>query len=339
MADVTVTPMKGTQTLKVTQEWDKLYPKSNKVEYHKVFFKNRYGITLVGDLFVPKNIKQGDKLPALAVAGAFGAVKEQTSGYYAQTMAERGYVALAFDPSFTGESGGEPRNIASPDINTEDFSAAVDYLGLQNFVDRNKIGIIGVCGWGGMALNATITDKRIKAVATTVMYDMSRNMTEGYRWDKVDATKRAQTLDSIGKQRWIDAETGETGRPNVGLPLAKDLTGKEPHFIQDYANFYRSPKGFHERSVNSNSAWSYSTAQSFINFPLMDKASEMTQPVLMIVGERAHSRYMGEDAFKALGSENKELVVVPNANHTDMYYNSGKIPFDKIDNFFKVNLK
>ena len=355
LADVSITPMKGVQTMQLTQEWDKIFPRSNKVEHHKVTFKNRYGITLVGDLYVPKNIRSGQKLPAIAVAGAFGAVKEQSSGLYAQAMAERGFVTLAFDPSYLGESGGEPRNMASPDINTEDFSAAVDFLGLQNFVNREQIGILGICGWGGMALNAAVDDTRIKAVATSTMYDMTRVMANGYEinmkqnaqggYDRaqpqMDAEARYQTKVQLNNGRWEAAQNGYATLAPANNLNPKDITADTPKFIAEYANFYRAKRGFHPRAVNSDpqGSWATTVPLAFINMPILQRAGELRAPALIVHGEKAHSRYFSEDAFKSLGSKNKELYIVPGANHTDLYDNTrGKIPFDKFEQFFKANL-
>lgn len=355
LADVSITPMKGVQTMQLTQEWDKIFPQSNKVEHHKVTFKNRYGITLVGDLYVPKNIRSGQKLPAIAVAGAFGAVKEQSSDLYAQAMAERGFVTLAFDPSYLGESGGEPRNMASPDINTEDFSAAVDFLGLQNFVNREQIGILGICGWGGMALNAAVGDTRIKAVATSTMYDMTRVMANGYEinmkqnvqggYDRtqpqMDAEARYQTKVQLNNGRWKAAQNGYATLAPANNLAPKDITADTPKFMAEYANFYRAKRGFHPRAVNSNpqGSWATTVPLAFINMPILQRAGELRAPALIVHGEKAHSRYFSEDAFKSLGSKNKELYIVPGANHTDLYDNTrGKIPFDKFEQFFKANL-
>ena len=314
--------------------WDKIFPPSDKVEHKKVSFKNRYGITLVGDLYTPKNCN-GQKLAALAVCGGFGAVKEQASGFYAQTMAERGFVTLAFDPSYTGESGGEPRHIASPDINTEDFSAAVDCLGLQSFVDREKIGLIGICGWGGFALNATAIDTRIKAVATMVMYDMSRVFSQGY-FDSNTPEMRLEMKRSLSAVRWTDAETGT---PTSGYSMPDTPSDEVPQFLNDYIEFYKTPRGFHERSI-SNRVWTATTLLSFMNFPLLAYANEIDVPTLMVAGENAHSRYMSEDAYKSVGTDKKELLIVPNARHTDFYDNqAGVIPFDKLESFFKENLQ
>lgn len=304
---------------------------SEKVTRQKVTFKNRYGITLTGDLYLPKN-SNSEPLGALAISGPFGAVKEQSSGLYAQNMAERGFVALAFDPSFTGESGGEPRNVASPDINTEDFSAAVDYLGLQPFVDRNRIGIIGICGFGGMALNATAIDKRVKAVATTSMYDMSRVMAKGY-YDAMTSEQRSQMLEQLGQQRWKDTEMGTPAPGSRNLP--EKLEGNESQFVVDYFNYYRTPRGFHPRSLNSNGAWTATNALSFMNMPLLTYIKEISpRPILLIAGEKAHSRYFSEDAYKT-ANEPKELMIIPGSNHLDLYDRTNVIPFNKLEEFFK----
>lgn len=308
---------------------------SDKVTRQKVTFKNRYGITLSGDLYIPKN-HGNEPLAALAISGPFGAVKEQSSGLYANQMAERGFIALAFDPSYTGESGGEPRAVASPDINTEDFSAAVDYLGIQKNIDRKKIGIIGICGFGGFALNATAIDKRVKAVAVTSMYDMARVMSKGYN-DAVTLEQRTNTLEQLGEQRWKDAEAG-TFQPGAILNPEK-LKGDEPQFVKEYHDYYRTPRGFHERSLNSTGAWNATNALSFMNMPILTYIKEISpRPLLIIAGEKAHSRYFSEDAFKA-GAEPKELMIIPNAVHVDLYDKVDIIPFAKLETFFKDNLK
>ncbi|CAN7592594.1 alpha/beta hydrolase [Phenylobacterium sp. LjRoot164] len=318
----------------MSNEWDKTFPRSAKVDHAKVSFKNRYGLTLVGDLYTPKE-RGAQRLPALAVSGPFGAVKEQSSGLYAQTMAERGYVALAFDPSFTGESGGEPRNVASPDINTEDLSAAVDFLGLQTGVDRERIGAIGICGWAGMALNAAAVDKRIKAVATTSMYDMSRVMAHGY-YDKLTAQDRAQMLETMSRQRWADAERGSPAPGPRILP--ETLDGVTDPVTQMYFDYYRTPRGFHPRSPNSNGAWTATNALSFMNMPLLTYIKEIApRPILLIAGQNAHSRYFSEDAHRDAAGP-KELVIVPNADHVDLYDRLEKIPFDAIAAFFTRNI-
>ncbi|MGR6981618.1 alpha/beta hydrolase [Testudinibacter sp. P27/CKL/0425] len=326
------------QTIQLTQEWDKIFPKSDKVTHRKVTFKNRYGITLAADLYVPKNA-QG-KLPAIAVAGAFGAVKEQVSGLYAQTMAERGFVTLAFDPSYTGESSGLPRNMPSAEINTEDFSAAVDFLGSQDFVNRDEIGILGICGWGGFALNAAISDTRIKAVAVSTMYDMTRVMAKGYN-DSVDANARYNMKQEINNARWNAAKNDYADLLPANNLRAEQFTADTPQFIKEYSDFYTTKRGFHPRAVNSSpeGSWANTGALALINMPILQYAAEMRTPTLVVHGENAHSRYFSEDAFKALGSKDKELYIVPNATHVDLYDNqAGKIPFDKFEQFFKAKL-
>ncbi len=318
---------------KNNQEWDKVFKKSDAVDIKKVNFKNRYGITLVGDLYIPKNIK--GKAAAIAVSGPFGAVKEQASGLYAQTMAEKGYIALAFDPSYTGESGGEPRNVASPDINTEDFSAAVDFLSNLDNVESEKIGIIGICGFGGMGLNAASMDTRIKATVTSTMYDMSRVNANGY-FDSMDAKARYELKETLNKQRTKDFKDG-TFAPQGGLP--EKLTGEEPQFIKDYFDYYKTKRGFHKRAINSNGNWNLTSSLSFMTMPILAYSDEIQNAVLMIHGENAHSKYFSEDAFKKLKGDNKELLIIKGANHTDLYDNLEKIPFDKMDAFFKKYLK
>ncbi|MDM5075213.1 alpha/beta hydrolase [Aeromonas media] len=343
-----------TEPVSMVTQWDKTFAQSDKVEHRKVSFKNRYGITLVADLYLPKS-RGNAKLAAIALSGPFGAVKEQSSGLYAQTLAERGFVTLAFDPSYTGESGGQPRDVASPDINTEDFSAAVDFLGLQQEVDRNRIGLLGICGWGGMALNAAAADTRVKAVATSVMYDMSRAMGHGVGdgKDRYTTADRRAILKHLNEQRWQDAESGSFAHSNHDLYVdqkgnvtAANRTLPEalpdnPHpVLKEFFDYYRVPRGFHARSVNSNGAWTTTMPLSFMNMPLLSYASEINIPALIVTGENAHSRYFAEDAFKAVGSQQKELVVVPGANHVDLYDNeAGKIPFGRFEQFFKTNLK
>lgn len=318
----------------MSNQWDKAFPRSEKVDHAKVTFKNRYGLTLAGDLYTPK-ARGSAPLPALAVGGPFGAVKEQSSGLYAQTMAERGFVSLAFDPSFTGESGGEPRNVASPDINTEDFSAAVDLLGLQPTVDRDHIGVIGICGWAGMALNAAAVDKRIKAVATTSMYDMSRVMARGY-YDKLTADDRTKMLEQMSQQRWVDAERGSPAPGPRILP--ETLDGVTDPVARMYFDYYRTPRGFHPRSPNSNGAWTATNALSFMNMPLLTYIKEITpRPILLIAGDSAHSRYFSEDAHVA-AAEPKELLIIKAADHVDLYDRADKIPFDKLQAFFSQHL-
>jgi fermentation-respiration switch protein FrsA (DUF1100 family) len=322
-------------TMQLTQDWDKTFPRSEKVDHRKVTFRNRYGITLAADLYLPR-IRAGQKLAALAVSGPFGAVKEQSSGLYAQTMAERGYVTLAFDPSYTGESGGAPRNVASPDINTEDFSAAVDFLGLQPSVDRNRIGVIGICGFGGMGLNAAAVDKRIKAVVTTSMYDMSRTMAKGLN-DSLTKEQRTQMLEQLSQQRWVDAEKGTpTAGPRI---LPATLDGNSNPIVREFFDYYRTPRGFHQNSPNSNGAWTATAPMSFMNLPLLTYIAEISpRPILLIAGENAHSRYFSEDAYKA-AAQPKELMIIKNANHVDLYDRLDKIPFEKITEFFDKNLR
>lgn len=319
--------------LQLTQEWDKTFAQSEKVEHRKVTFINRYGITLAADLYLPK-IRSGTLLPAIVVSGPFGAVKEQSSGLYAQTMAEHGFVTLAFDPSYTGESGGQPRNLASPDINTEDFSAAVDFIGLLPEVDRERIGIIGICGWGGMALNAVAVDKRVKAVVTSTMYDMTRVMSKGYN-DSMPLEQRTQTLEQLGQQRWRDAESGKPAYQ----PPYNELKGGEAQFLVDYHDYYMTPRGYHPRAVNSGNAWTMTTPLSFMNMPILSYIKEIApRRVLFIHGENAHSRYFSETAYAA-AAEPKELVIVPGASHVDLYDRADKIPFERIAEFFAEHLR
>lgn len=338
----------------LSEKWDKTFPESTKVYHRKVTFQNRYGITLVGDLYVPKD-RSERKLAAIAISGPFGAVKEQSSGLYAQTLAEQGFVTLAFDPSYTGESGGSPRNVASPDINTEDFSAAVDFLGLQKEVDRERIGLLGICGWGGMALNDAAMDTRVKAVATSVMYDMSRAMGHGVGdgKDRYTRSDRRAVLKYLNAQRWKDAENGnfapgghdlyvdENGKVSTSARILPETLPANPNpVLKEFFDYYRMPRGFNARSVNSNGAWNATMPLSFMNMPLLSYANEVTIPTLIVTGEKAHSRYFAESAFKAVGSKEKELVIVPGANHVDLYDNvAGKIPFAKFEQFFKSNLR
>ena len=307
---------------------------SDKVTVEKVHFTNRYGIRLTGDLYAPKETS-GGTMAAIAVSGPFGAVKEQVSGRYAQTLAERGFVTLAFDPSFTGESEGQPRHVASPDINTEDFSAAVDFLSIRDGIDAERIGILGICGFGGMGLNAAAMDTRIKATVTVTMYDMSRVYSMGY-FDAMDENARYELKQQLNRQRTEDCRTGTYGR-TPGLP--EKLTGDEPQFVKDYVDFYKTPRGFHPRSIGSNGCWNTTMALSFMNMPLLSWIHEIRSPVLLIHGEKAHSRYFSEDAFKKLRGDNKELLIIPGANHTDLYDNLEKIPFDRIEAFYRTNLK
>ncbi len=315
--------------------WDKVFPKSDKVDVKKVSFTNRFGIKLAGDLYIPKNISKDEKLAAIAISGPFGAVKEQASGLYAQTLAERGFITLAFDPSYTGESGGTPRNVASPDINTEDFSAAVDYLSNYKNVNPEKIGILGICGFGGFALNAAQIDTRIKATVTSTMYDMTRVSAKGYN-DSIDENGRYDLKVQLNNQRTLDFKNGTyAGAP--GLP--EKLTGEEPQFVQDYYGYYKTKRGFHKNSINSNGHWNVTSSLSLINLPILAYSSEIRTPVLMIHGANAHSRYFSEDAFKKLKGDNKELLIIDGANHVDLYDNLEKIPFDKIEAFYKTNLQ
>jgi uncharacterized protein len=319
----------------LNQDWDKTFPKSDRVDHRKVTFRNRYGITLAGDLYTPREHGTA-RLAAVAVSGPFGAVKEQSSGLYAQTMAERGYVALAFDPSYTGESGGEPRNVPSPDINTEDFSAAVDFLGLQSLVDRERIGIIGICGFGGMGLSAAAADTRIKAVVATSMYDMSRVMAYGMN-DSYTPEQRAKTLAQLSQQRWADAERG-TAAPGPRI-LPETLSADSDPVTREFFDYYRTPRGFHERAPNSSGAWTATGPMPFMNLPLLTHVAEIApRPVLLVAGDHAHSRYFSEDAYKA-AAEPKELVIIENANHVDLYDRFEKIPFDRIAAFLDANLK
>ena len=321
------------EKLNLTQEWDKVFPQSDKVSHSKITFHNRYGITLAADLYIPKNVN--GKLPAIAISGPFGAVKEQSSGLYAQTLAEAGFLTIAFDPSFTGESGGHPRYVASPDINTEDFCAAIDYLSTREDVDSSRIGILGICGWGGMALNAAAIDTRIKATVTCTMYDMSRVNANGY-FDAMDANARYELRKQLNAQRTADYKN-QTYALSGGVvdPLPDDA----PQFVKDYYAYYKTPRGYHKRSLNSNNGWNKTSALSFINMPLLTYSNEIRSAVLMIHGEKAHSRYFSEDAFKKLTGTNKELLIIPGANHVDLYDNLKVIPFAKIEDFFHNSLK
>ena len=322
------------EKLVLTEEWDKTFPKSDKVNHRKVTFHNRYGITLAADLYEPK--EYSGKLAAIAVCGPFGAVKEQASGLYAQKMAERGYLTMAFDPSFTGESGGNVRNVASPDINTEDFCAAVDFLSVQDNVDSGKIGIIGICGWGGMALSAANIDTRIKATVASTMYDMTRISAKGYFDNQDSEEARYEMKESLNNQRTEDYKNGEYKLAGgVVDPVPEDA----PFFVKDYHAYYKTKRGYHKRSLNSNDGWNVTSSLSLINFPILSYASEIRSAVLVIHGEKAHSRYFSEDTFKKLKGDNKELMIIPGAVHTDLYDNLDVIPFDKIDSFFKEYLK
>jgi len=325
--------MKGEKTMEVTKDWDKVFPLSEQVNHKKVTFHNRYGITLVADMYAPKNTS--GKLAALAVSGPFGAVKEQSSGLYAQEMAKRGFLTIAFDPSFTGESGGTPRDVASPDINTEDFSAAVDFLSTQKNVSPDRIGIIGICGWGGMAINAAAMDTRIKATVASTMYDMTRVTANGY-FDSVDADGRYKAREALNAQRTLDYQN-DTYAKAGGVPNV--LPADAPFFVKDYYDYYKTKRGYHVRSVNSNAGWNKTSALSFMNMPILSYAGEIRSAVLIIHGEKAHSRYFSETAFKKLKGDNKELMIIPGAVHTDLYDKLDIIPFDKMASFFTKYLQ
>ena len=322
------------EKLNLTQEWDKVFPKSDKVDHRKVTFHNRYGITLAADLYTPKGAE--GKLPAIAVSGPFGAVKEQSSGLYAQKMAELGFLTLAFDPSYTGESGGTPRYVASPDINTEDFCAAVDFFSVQENVDSERIGIIGICGWGGMAINAAAMDTRIKATAAMTMYDMTRVNANGYFDSENTADARYAKKQAMNAQRTADYKNG-TYAPAGGVvdPLPEDA----PQFVKDYYGYYKTRRGYHPRSLNSNGGWNVTSSLSFMNMPILQYAGEIRSAVLLVHGEKAHSRYFSEGAYEKLTGDNKELMIIPGANHVDLYDNLAAIPFEKLRSFFEEYLK
>ena len=321
------------ENIEITKEWDKVFPKSENVNHEKVTFKNRYGITLVADLYKPKDSK--DKLPAIAISGPFGAVKEQSSGLYAQTLAERGFLTIAFDPSYTGESLGEPRYMASPDINTEDFQAAVDFLATHDEVDAERIGICGICGWGGMALNAASIDTRIKATVTSTMYNMTRINAKGYFDEADNPDARYEMKVMLNNQRTEDYKNGEYARAGgVVDPLPDDV----PFFVKDYYDYYKTERGYHKRSLNSNDGWNVIGCMSFISQPIIAYSDEIRTPILMIHGENAHSRYFSEDEFAKLTGDNKELMIIPDAVHTDLYDKTDVIPFEKIAEFFNKNL-
>jgi fermentation-respiration switch protein FrsA (DUF1100 family) len=315
------------------EENKKTFPASDKVTVERVSYKNRYGISIAADMYLPKNIV--GRLPAIAVSGPFGAVKEQVSGLYAQTMAERGFLTLAFDPSYTGESGGQPRYVASPDINTEDFSAAVDFLVTRGEVDPERIGIIGICGWGGFALNAAAIDTRIKATVASTMYDMSRVNANGY-FDAMNADQRYALRQQLNAQRTIDAKNGAY---ELGGGVPDPLPDDAPQFVKDYYAYYKTPRGYHERSLNSNGGFNKTAPLSFINMPILSYSNEIRSAVLLVHGEKAHSRYFSEDAFKKLAGDNKELMIIPGASHVDLYDRIDIIPFDKLTEFFNTNLK
>ena len=324
---------KDGKAMELVQEWDKVFPRSDKVEHRKVTFRTRYGTVLAGDLYVPRDAR--GKLAALAVSGPFGAVKEQASGLYAQTMAERGFLTLAFDPSYTGESSGEPRHVASPDINTEDFSAAVDFLTTLDAVDAERIGIIGICGWGGFAINAAANDTRIKATVASTMYDISRCTANGY-FDAADnADARYKMRQEFNAQRTEDYRTGTYPRTVMNPKPAGDA----PQFMKDYYDYYKTERGYHPRSINSGLGWNKTSSLAFVNAPILAYADEIRSAVLLIHGEKAHSRYFSEDAFRKLKGDNKELMIIPGAVHTDLYDRTDIIPFDKLEEFFDEYLK
>ena len=322
------------EKLNLTQEWDKVFPKSDKVDHKKVTFHNRYGITLAADMFTPKSVV--GKLPAIAVSGPFGAVKEQSSGLYAQKMAEYGFLTIAFDPSFTGESGGSPRYVASPDINTEDFCAAVDFLSVQENVDTDRIGIIGICGWGGMAINAAAQDTRIKATAAMTMYDMTRVNANGYFDSENTPEARFAKKLAMNTQRTEDYKNGSYALAGgVVDPLPDDV----PQFVKDYHAYYKTERGYHPRSLNSNNGWNVTSPLSFMNMPILQYAAEIRSAVLLVHGEKAHSRYFSEGAYEKMIGDNKELFIIPGASHVDLYDNLDVIPFEKLNSFFNMHLK
>ncbi len=322
------------EKLNLVEEWDKTFPKSDKVQHCKVTFHNRYGITLAADLYVPKNAEA--KHPAIAVSGPFGAVKEQSSGLYAQTLAERGFLTIAFDPSFTGESSGSPRYVASPDINTEDFQAAVDFLSVQDNVDPEKIGIDGICGWGGLALNAAAIDTRIKATVASTMYDMTRVTAKGYFDAEDTESARYEKRKALNTQRIADYKNGAYAKAGgVVSPLPADA----PSFVKDYYDYYKTNRGYHKRSLNSNDGWNVTSSLSFLNMPILQYSSEIRSAVLLVHGGKAHSCYFSRDAFEKLTGDNKELMIIPDAVHTDLYDKADVIPFDKLEAFFNKNLK
>ncbi|RZT02945.1 alpha/beta hydrolase [Cuneatibacter caecimuris] len=322
------------EKLILTEEWDKTFSKSDKVDHSKVTFHNRYGIMLAADLYVPKNANK--KLPAVAVCGPFGAVKEQASGLYAQAMAGRGFLTIAFDPSFTGESGGQPRYMASPDINSEDFQAAVDFLSVQEKVDPGRVGVIGICGWGGMALNAAALDTRIKAAVAATMYDMARVNAKGYFDSEDSAEMRHEKRKAISAQRTLDYRNGFYA---LGGGVADPVPEDAPFFVKDYYDYYKTARGYHVRSLNSNSGWNVTGCQSFLNMPILQYASEIRSAVLLIHGEKAHSCYFSRDVYRQLTGGNKELMIIPDAVHTDLYDRMDVIPFDKMAEFFLEYLR
>ena len=340
-AERTDLKMQAKEQLNLTKEWDKTFAKSDKVKHSKVTFVNRYGITLAADMYVPKNAE--GKLPAIAVSGPFGAVKEQASGFYAQEMAERGFFTIAFDPSFTGESGGQPRYMASPDINTEDFQAAIDFLSTNEMIDPDRIGIIGICGWGGMALNTAALDTRIKATVASTMYDMSRVNANGYFDSENTEEARHAKREALNAQRTADYKNGSY---KAGGGVVDPLPADAPYFVKDYYDYYKTERGYHPRSLNSNSGWNATGTMSFLNQPILAYSNEIRSAVLIMHGEKAHSLYFGRDAYENMvnGSAftgNKELLIITGASHTDLYDGGGKnaIPFDKLESFFNEYLK
>lgn len=322
------------EKLILTQEWDKVFPKNDKVDHKKVTFHNRYGITLAADMFTPKSVV--GKLPAIAVSGPFGAVKEQSSGLYALKMAELGFLTIAFDPSFTGESGGSPRYVASPDINTEDFCAAVDFLSVQENVDTDRIGIIGICGWGGMAINAAAIDTRIKATATMTMYDMTRVTANGYFDNENTPEARFVKKLAMNSQRTEDYKNGSYA---LAGGVIDPLPDNAPQFVKDYYAYYKTERGYHPRSLNSNNGWNVTSPLSFMNMPILQYAAEIRSAVLLVHGEKAHSRYFSEGAYEKMTGDNKELLIIPGASHVDLYDNLDVIPFEKLNSFFNMHLK
>ena len=322
------------EKLSLTQEWDKVFPKHDKVDHKKVTFHNRYGITLAADMFTPKSVV--GKLPAIAVSGPFGAVKEQSSGLYAQKMAEYGFLTVAFDPSFTGESGGSPRYVASPDINTEDFCAAVDFLSVQENIDTDRIGIIGICGWGGMAINAAAQDTRIKATAAMTMYDMTRVNANGYFDNENTPEARFAKKLAMNTQRTEDYKNGSY---TLAGGVIDPLPDNAPQFVKDYYAYYKTERGYHPRSLNSNNGWNVTSPLSFMNMPILQYAAEIRSAVLLVHGEKAHSRYFSEGAYEKMAGDNKELLIIPGASHVDLYDNLDVIPFEKLNSFFNMHLK
>ena len=322
------------EKLSLTQDWDTVFPKNDKVDHKKVTFHNRYGITLAADMFTPKSVV--GKLPAIAVSGPFGAVKEQSSGLYAQKMAEYGFLTVAFDPSFTGESGGSPRYVASPDINTEDFCAAVDFLSVQENIDTDRIGIIGICGWGGMAINAAAQDTRIKATAAMTMYDMTRVNANGYFDNENTPEARFAKKLAMNTQRTEDYKNGSY---TLAGGVIDPLPDNAPQFVKDYYAYYKTERGYHPRSLNSNNGWNVTSPLSFMNMPILQYAAEIRSAVLLVHGEKAHSRYFSEGAYEKMAGDNKELLIIPGASHVDLYDNLDVIPFEKLNSFFNMHLK